>query len=163
MRFRGPVVIFALVIVAIAISVMSAPTTPATVSDQSLVEQIRGMQAEIASLHKQVAADEKKLAAVEDTANKARTIAGLVEIAYNNDMPALKPLPAKVQALQGLSDKMQSLNGLPDKVQALEQDYKTHTHELRNSFGFLQQGNFKYVTVLSVDALKRPTSPPVHE
>lgn len=159
MRFRIPVVILVVAMVAVAISVMSAPITPVKITDQSVAEKLASMQAEIAALHTQVAADEKKLAAVEDTANKARTVAGLVQIAYDHDMPALKPLPAK---LDSLSARVSSVETLPGKLQALDQEYRTHRHNLNNDFGFHQVGQFKDVITSGVAGLTRPTTTPVH-
>ena len=162
MRFRIPIVILVVAMVAVAISVMSAPVTPVKITDQSVSEKLTSMQAEIAALHTQVAADEKKLAATEDTANKARTVAGLVQIAYDHDMPALKPLPGKVAAFDGLPARVSALEALPGKLQSLDQDYRTHRHQLNNDFGFHQVGQFKDVITSGVGALTRPTSPPVH-
>jgi septal ring factor EnvC (AmiA/AmiB activator) len=160
MRFRIPVVILVVAMVAVAVSVMSAPPiTAVKVTDQSVSEKLTSMQAEIAALHTQVAADEKKLAATEDTANKARTVAGLVQIAYDHDMPALKPLPAKVAAFD---TRISTLETLPGKLQSLDQEYRTHRHQLNNDFGFHQVDQFKDVITSGVEALKRPTSPPVH-
>lgn len=93
---------------------------------------------------------------------------------------------SEIAELQALAEKQKALvTGLSSQVSVLQQDntklwaktialelvvkdlqgtakeYKTHVHNLNNSLGFTQQGNFKVVTTMSVESLQRPTTGPM--
>jgi hypothetical protein len=86
--------------------------------------------------------------------------------------PQLDDLEKRVLALEALVDKQKALvASLGSMVSSLLQDnaalkvtakeYQTHRHKLNNDLGFTQDGNFRHVVTSGVEALKRPTSPPV--